>query len=156
MHRGESDRDLHRRLVAEGDALHDALASAVDDDAAAFADYLDAQHLPHDTGAEANRRDSALREARDASIRIPLAAAERCRDGLALAVEALPLTSAAMRSDTLAGATMLRAALEALVIGVEANLEALADQASRRELETRCGALRADARAHCRRLGLDA
>ena len=156
LHRGESDRDLHRRLVAEGDALHDALASAVDDDAAAFADYLDAQHLPHDTDAELSRRDSALREARDASIRIPLAAAERCREGLALAVEALPLTSKAMRSDTLAGATMLRAALEALLIGAEANLEALADQTSRREREERCDAVRADARAHCRRLGLDA
>jgi len=157
LHRGESDLDHHRRrLIDEGDALHKALARAVDDDAAAFADYLEAQRLPSDTDAESGERDSALREARAASIQIPLAAAERCQQGLMLALEALPLTSAAMRSDTLAGATMLRAAMDALLIGVEANLEALPGQGTRRRLEVRCGELRDRARASCHRLGIGA
>ncbi|MGM8851735.1 cyclodeaminase/cyclohydrolase family protein [Salinicola halophyticus] len=157
LHRGESDLDRHRRrLIEEGDGLQKALAEAVDDDAAAFADYLEAQRLPSDTGAESEQRDSALREARDASIQIPLAAAERCQDGLVLAVEALSLTSSAMESDTLAGATMLRAAMEALLIGVESNLEALPDPAARQKLEVCCGELRDSARASCHRLGIDA
>jgi len=153
LHRGESDFD-RRRLIEEGDALQKALAEAVDDDAAAFANYLDAQRLPSDTDAESGERDSALREARDASIQIPLAAAERCHAGLVLAVEALSLTSPAMRSDTLAGATLLRAAMDALLIGVEANLEALPDPSTRRKLEIRCGELRESARASCHRLGI--
>ncbi|WP_110643659.1 cyclodeaminase/cyclohydrolase family protein [Salinicola sp. CPA57] len=153
LHRGEPQAD-RQRLVAEGDALQRALAEAVDDDAAAFAEYLEAQRLPSDTDAESNQREGALNQARDASIRIPLAAAERCQKALELAVEALSLTSRAMRSDTLAGATMLRAALDALLIGIEANLEALPDQGKRRELEIRCGELRDSAQAQCQRLGL--
>jgi formiminotetrahydrofolate cyclodeaminase len=155
LHRGESDLDRHRRrLIEEGDALQRALAEAVDDDAAAFADYLEAQRLPSDTDAESAQRDSALHEARDASIQIPLAAAERCQAGLVLAVEALSLTSPAMESDTLAGATMLRAAMDALLIGVEANLEGLPDPSARRKLEIKCGDLRESARASCDRLGI--
>ncbi|WP_187775981.1 cyclodeaminase/cyclohydrolase family protein [Salinicola corii] len=154
LHRGESGPDHHRRrLIDEGDALQQALAEAVDDDAAAFDDYLQAQRRSSDDAAESDPCDSALREAREASIRIPLAAAERCRQGLALAVEALPLTSSAMRSDTLAGATMLGAALEALLIGAEANLEALPDHAARQTLEVRCEALRREVRELRRRLG---
>ncbi|WP_342596141.1 cyclodeaminase/cyclohydrolase family protein [Salinicola lusitanus] len=152
LHRGETDP--HRqRLISEGDALQQALAEAVDDDAAAFDDYLQAQRRSHDDAAESDPCDSALDEAREASIRIPLAAAERCREGLVLALEALPLTSPAMRSDTLAGATMLGAALEALVIGAGANLEALPDPATRQALEARCEALRAEVRGLRRRLG---
>ncbi|WP_110654682.1 cyclodeaminase/cyclohydrolase family protein [Salinicola halimionae] len=155
LHRGESDLDRHRRrLIEEGDGLQKALAEAVDDDAAAFADYLEAQRLPSDTDAESEQQDSALREARDASIQIPLAAAERCQNGLVLAVEALSLTSPAMRSDTLAGATMLRAAMEALLIGVEANLEGLPDPSDRRKLKMNFGYLRESARANCDRLGI--
>ncbi|WP_298837126.1 cyclodeaminase/cyclohydrolase family protein [uncultured Salinicola sp.] len=154
LHRGESGPDpQRRRLIDEGDALQQALAEAVDDDAAAFDDYLQAQRRSSDDAAESDPCDSALREAREASIRIPLAAAERCRQGLALAVEALPLTSSAMRSDTLAGATMLGAALEALLIGAEANLEALPDHAARQTLEVRCEALRREVRELRRRLG---
>lgn len=154
LHRGESGPDpQRRRLIDEGDALQQALAEAVDDDAAAFDDYLQAQRRSSDDAAESDPCDSAIREAREASIRIPLAAAERCRQGLALAVEALPLTSPAMRSDTLAGATMLGAALEALLIGAEANLEALPDHATRQTLEARCEALRREVRELRRRLG---
>ena len=154
LHRGESGPDHHRRrLIDDGDALQQALAEAVDDDAAAFDDYLQAQRRSSDDAAESDPCDSALREAREASIRIPLAAAERCRQGLALAVEALPLTSPAMRSDTLAGATMLGAALEALLIGAEANLAALPDHAARQTLEARCEALRREVRELRRRLG---
>lgn len=154
LHRGGPGPDPQRRhLIDEGDALQQALASAVDDDAAAFDDYLQAQRRSSDDAAESDPCDSALREAREASIRIPLAAAERCRQGLALAVEALPLTSPAMRSDTLAGATMLGAALEALLIGAEANLEALPDHAARQTLEARCEALRRGVRELRRRLG---
>ncbi|WP_162619781.1 cyclodeaminase/cyclohydrolase family protein [Salinicola acroporae] len=157
LHRGESSEpDRHRRrLIAEGDALQQALAEAVDDDAAAFDDYLQAQRRSNDDAAESDPCDSALDEAREASIRIPLAAAERCREGLVLALEALPLTSSAMRSDTLAGATMLGAALEALVIGAEANLEALPVPATRQAMKARCEALRGEAEELRRRLGSD-
>lgn len=146
LHRDDRQTPARDRLVAKGDALRRSLAKAVDDDAAAFAGYLDAQRRPHTTEAESQTRDVALNEAREASIRIPLNAADDCLAALALAVEALPLTSSALQSDTRAGSVMLEAALEALLIGVEANLDALPDPASRHKLNGRCEELRSKAR----------
>lgn len=152
LYRDDDQAPARDRLIADGDALQRLLARAVDDDAAAFADYLDAQRRSATTEAQTQDRESALNDAREASIRIPLQAAEHCQSALALAVDAQSLTSPALQSDTRAGSVMLEAALNALLIGVEANLDAQPDPSVRRRLELRCEKLRSEARRLAGRL----
>ncbi|WP_110670179.1 cyclodeaminase/cyclohydrolase family protein [Salinicola halophilus] len=138
-------------LIERGDALYRKLAAAVDDDAAAFAEWLAAKRLD-DANAD---KPARLEAAQAASIEVPLAAAACCEQALALAVESVDETAPMLESDTAVGALMVKAGLEALLIGAEANLDGLDDEA-RRNAERRCETLRTDAGGHCRRLGLDA
>lgn len=141
-------------LIDRGDSLYHRLAAAVDDDANAFAEWLEAKRLAEDS--EPARRDKRQRmaAAQQASVTVPLEAAARCEEGLALAGESIDETAPVLESDTAAGALMLKSGLEALLIGVESNLEGLEDLA-RRDTERRCETLRQSASAHCRRLGLE-
>lgn len=150
-----SDNDPEKRdLLVRGDELHRTLAAAVDDDAEAFTAWLEAGRLPETTDAEHRHRAGALARARAAAVRIPLDAAERCHDVLTLALEAIGPTAPALKSDTLSGAAMVRAALEALLIGVEANLDACPDPRERDAIEARCRDLRETAEQRCQRLGI--
>lgn len=141
-------------LLACGDALHRTLVAAVDDDAEAFAAWLEAGRLPKTTDTERRYRSKQLAQARVAAVRIPLDAAERCHDVLALAIEALGSTAPSLKSDTLSGAALAKASLEALLISVEANIDSFPDQRERDTIEAHCRDLRATAECRCQRLGI--
>ncbi|WP_251976115.1 cyclodeaminase/cyclohydrolase family protein [Salinicola avicenniae] len=144
--------DAQQRLIEAGESLQRALAAAVDDDAAAFSRYLEARKRPADSAHARQQREAALAAAGEEAIRIPLAAAERCLAALALALDIRPLTGAMLQSDIRAGAALLGGALEALLVGVEANLAGQPDSVGRLSHEARCRELREAGQAYRRQL----
>lgn len=113
-------------LIERADAVLGTLGDTADEDVQAFNAYLDARKRARDdkTG------DSALDAALERINGVPLEAARRCLDGLALAAPALTLTRASLHSDTHAGARLLHAGLTTVLLNVDANT---AGQAAGRE-----------------------
>lgn len=126
--------DERGELIVGGDTLRDSLAQSADDDVAAFEAYLEATRLPHDTPEQSRQRDIARQEAIVQACRVPLRIARACREGLALCQQAEPWTPALLKSDTRAGARLLHAGLSAVLVGLDANLERVTDDALRHSL----------------------
>ena len=102
-----------------------SLLRLADDDQAAVRGFLRAQRT---AGPEATRQ-SLIR-----ATEIPLAAARVIYDGLALAEDAARSAPPPVRADVAAGATLLRAALAAMLGSVESNLALLPEDALREGL----------------------
>ncbi|WP_197038287.1 cyclodeaminase/cyclohydrolase family protein [Billgrantia saliphila] len=134
-------------MIARGDALGDALARLADEDVAVFENYLSAVKRSHGAPQRVEQRDdkTELERAIESTCRVPLEIARACRDGLALSVEALPQTAERLQSDTRAGARLLHAGLNAVLVGLADNLGDLADPELRDALDAERKALLAGA-----------
>lgn len=118
-------------LIGKVRILLKDLAELADKDVAAFEAYMDRLRLPQATGAQASRRRDAVAEAALTVTEVPLETAQACLGGLTLALEALELTTANLRSDVLAGGQLLHAGLSAVLVSVDSNLAGLRDEAER-------------------------
>ncbi|MCG7599349.1 cyclodeaminase/cyclohydrolase family protein [Halomonas sp. McH1-25] len=116
-----------KRLLDEAEQLLETLADHADGDMQAFEGYLEALQMPKDSEAQRERRHQALDAATQEVNRIPLVTAEACLAGLALALQARPLTEAYLQSDVIAGGLLLHSGLSAVLLNVDANLSGLDD-----------------------------
>ncbi|CDZ95473.1 cyclodeaminase/cyclohydrolase family protein [Pseudomonas saudiphocaensis] len=129
-----------------GELLHSAQAllsrpgAFADDDVAVFQGYLDAE------GDEA--RQAAARQA----CAVPLATARACNEALAIAEAAWPETVESLRCDVQGGALLIGAAVDAVLLNVEVDLEALESPSARQALLEMRDKLQSEARAYVNRI----
>ncbi|SFH27813.1 cyclodeaminase/cyclohydrolase family protein [Modicisalibacter xianhensis] len=114
-----------QRLLERAEQLLETLADHADGDMQAFEGYLEALRMPKDDETQREQRDQALDVATREVNRIPLVTADACLDGLALSLDARPLTEAYLQSDVIAGGMLLHSGLSAVLLNVDANLSAL-------------------------------
>lgn len=141
--RVSEEREPH---AARGELLRSAQAllgrpgAFADDDVAAFQDYLNAE------GREAQQ--SAARQA----CAVPLDTAHACSQALAIAEAAWPEVVESVRCDVKAGALLIYAAIESVLLNVEADLSGLDDPSARAGLAEMSDKLQSEALARLRRM----
>ena len=141
-----------KHLLDKAKQLLETLADHADSDMQAFEGYLQALQMPKDSENQRERRRQALDTATCEVNRIPLVTAEACLDGLALALEARPLSEAYLQSDVIAGGLLLHSGLSAVLLNVDANLDELDDDRVREGVARERQTLQHQADDYLRRL----
>jgi len=136
------ERREGRDLLQSAQALLGRPGAFADDDVAAFQGYLDAE------GPEAQQM--ASRQA----CAVPLATARVCNEALAVAEAAWPEVVESVRCDVRAGALLIGAAIDAVLLNAEADLAGLDDPDSKEELREICRKLQSEAHARLERITL--
>ncbi len=148
----EDARDAMGRVGVAAQEQKSALLDAVDRDTAAFNAVLAARRMPKGTQEEAAARERAIEVANQGAARVPLEVLERSLACLDLALETAERGNPNSASDAgVAGATALAAA-EGAAMNVRINLGSIADEAVRREIETRQRQILERARASAERV----
>lgn len=129
----DRQRSEHDELLQQSEPLQRQLMASADEDARAFGDFIEADS------------DEARRQAARDSIAVPLATAHACRAALRLAERTKPLVKESIRPDVVAGALMIHAAMDAVLLNVNANLALIPDEAERVDLSNSRDRLRAEA-----------
>lgn len=135
----EADRPPLQDLLTRCDTLTESLGQQADADVRAFEAYL--------ASAKEQRPEGPAPEALRQALAVPLASARLCRQGLETARVALPLCKPGLRSDVVAGAGLLHAALGAVLLNLDANLDARTAAEERAALEQARDTLQVDADA---------
>ncbi|MFC3609726.1 cyclodeaminase/cyclohydrolase family protein [Stutzerimonas tarimensis] len=126
-----------QHLLSQGDALLERLGEFANDDIRAFSRYLQASQTGEIAPTEAARQACA----------VPLATGHACLEALKLATAAWPLCAVIVRSDVQAGALLIRAGLDAVLLNVDADLPSLEDDIARTRASEARQRLQRDARA---------
>jgi len=146
VHKGASislkraGEDIARReaLVLLCEEINYALASTsrlADDDSRAFQEYLDARSLPRTTEEEKTFRNATMETAILNATRIPIASARQICAALERAERAVKLSDLHLLTDIFGGALLMKAAVEAVLLNVVANVSLLSDEGTRAELQ---------------------
>jgi formiminotetrahydrofolate cyclodeaminase len=146
VHKGASislkrvGEDITRReaLILLCEEISHALASTsrlADDDSQAFQEYLDARSLPRTTEEEKTFRNATMETAILNATRIPIASAREICAGLERAERAVKLSDLHLLTDIFGGALLMKAAVEAVLLNVVANVSLLSDEGTRAELQ---------------------
>ena len=114
-------------LIEGGDRLAVELRGHADADIAAFDGYMQALGLPKATDDDKAARRTAMAAAAQVATEVPLNSAQSALEGLDLAVRACPLVTKHIVSDVGAGAQLLGAALQAVLLNVDVNLPSIKD-----------------------------
>lgn len=115
-------------ILEQAEALRASLTQAVDKDAAAFTEVMNAFKLPKDTPEQEEIRRQAVQAATLVAARVPLEAARLALDVQELAVEATEIGNLNAISDASSGATLARAALTCSVYNTRINTLTLEDE----------------------------
>ena len=134
-------------LADQADALRKRLTTAVDEDSAAFEQYIVAAKMPKDTPEQQATRAEAMESATLQTIYAPLAVCREAVNVLRLAVEAAMLGNANAISDAASGAALARASLTASGLNVRINCPNLQDQAAAKEFVAEVRRLESEAQA---------
>ncbi len=135
-------------IVEAAEGLRHDLTGAVARDSAAFEAYIAAIRLPKETDEQQAIRATALEQATQETIQVPLGVSKQAVDVLRLALEVAQTGNVNAISDAASGAALARAALTASSLNVRINCPNLADQSATsayleqiRQLESEAGAL---------------
>lgn len=131
--------------IAQANALSAGLTDAADRDRAAFMAYLRASGKPAGSGESHSQRERQLNSASSEMSEVPLAIAQDCSQGLALAVASFSLCSWNLRSDVIGGGILLHAGLSAALLTVDADIAALNDTQQQQETSHKRQMLQAEA-----------
>jgi methenyltetrahydrofolate cyclohydrolase len=138
LKRSGEDAPRREALVELCEAISSALVSMsrlADDDSQAFQSYLDARSLPRSTDGEKALRNSAMEVAILHATRIPITSAKEICAALEQAERAVELSDRHLLTDIVGGALLMKAALDAVLLNVDANIPLLSDQEVRLALE---------------------
>ena len=105
----------------------ESLSSLVDDDSQAYQRYLAARSLPHATDAETSARESSMQAELLRATQIPLTAAKEMCRALEFVETAVALSDKHLLSDVFAGALLIRSAVQAVLLTVDANVVGISD-----------------------------
>ena len=111
----------------EAAALMEKLMLAVDEDAQAFNEVMDAYKLPKTSDEEKSRRLATIQQAMKKAARLPLAVAGDCLEALKLAHRILPIGNANAASDAAVAGLMAYAAIQGALYNVKINLGFIKD-----------------------------
>ena len=135
-----SGEDAPRREAL--DELCKAISSALvlmsglaDDDSQAFQNYLEARSLPRTTEGEKVLRNKAMEAAILEASRIPITSAREICAALEQAERAVNLSDRHLLTDIVGGALLMKAAVDAVLLNVDANVSLLSDEGMRVALE---------------------
>ena len=106
-----------------------------DDDSQAFQNYLEARSLPRSTEEEKILRNKSMEAAILQASRIPIASAGEICGALEQAERAVNLSDRHLLTDIVGGAILMKAAVDAVLLNVDANLPLLSDEGMRVALE---------------------
>jgi len=120
------------QIIEEADNLRARLTAAVNEDAAAFENYLAAVRLPKDTAEQQSARAEALEKATLQTIQSPLEVARMAVTVMSLAVEVAQKGNLNAISDGASGAAMANAALTSAGLNIRINCPNLQDQRTSR------------------------
>jgi methenyltetrahydrofolate cyclohydrolase len=109
----------------------------VDADTDAFQGYIRASGLPRATEEERATRKRVMEEALLHSSRIPMEAVSQMNLCLGIAESAIRLAKQSVLSDIAAGALLIRASIQAILLNVDSNLAGISDSFMRKELSER-------------------
>jgi formiminotetrahydrofolate cyclodeaminase len=135
-----SGEDVTRReaLVELCKTINSALvlmSGFADEDSRAFQDYLDARSLARSTQEEKTLRDVVMDAAILRATRVPLASAKAICAALERAERAVVLSDQHLLTDIVGGALMMKAAADAALLNVDANVSSLLDEEVRGALQ---------------------
>ena len=111
------------------------LSGYADEDAEAFDSYLKARSLPRSTDGEKSLRDVAVETAVLRAIHVPIASAKTICEALQQAEQAVVLSGQHLLTDIVGGALLMKGAVEAVLLNVDANVGHLSDEAQRSSLQ---------------------
>ena len=115
--------------LAELRKAGDALARAIDEDAAAYEAVMAAFKLPKGTAEEQQRRGEAIQAATRGAAEVPMRVAEAAGELLERLGQLEPMVSPSMMSDLRVGRLMAGAAARGALENVAINLESITDAA---------------------------
>jgi formiminotetrahydrofolate cyclodeaminase len=122
-------------LCAKVSSTITSLSSLADADSHAYRSYLAARSLPRATEAEKSARQASMEAELLRATQIPLTSAtEMCR-ALEFAETAVTLSDKHLLSDIFAGALLIRTAVQAVLLTVDANLPGIPDAGIREALK---------------------
>lgn len=117
-------------MIEQAEALRADLTRAVDEDAEAFNQWINALRMPKDTPDQQEQRQAAMQSAILKAAQVPLRTAKKAIAVYRLAVEAAELGNINAISDAATGASLARAALAGAGLNVRTNLAGIDDKAS--------------------------
>ena len=115
------------QVIERGEALRAELTHAVDLDADAFDQILQARRLPKETPAQQENRNAALHASNLHAAEVPLETAHKSLEVLRLAVRMVQIGNINAISDAASGGHLAKAALDAAGLNVRINLLSLED-----------------------------
>jgi glutamate formiminotransferase/formiminotetrahydrofolate cyclodeaminase len=119
----------------------DALAKAIDEDAAAYEAVMTAFRLPKGTPEEQQKRADAVQQATRRAAEVPLQVAQAASDLLGTLGQLEPLISPSMLSDLRVGRLMTAAAVRGALENVAINLDSITDPAYVKAMRARMSAM---------------
>ncbi len=114
-------------LCAKVTPANASLSRLVDDDSQAYQRYLAARSLPRITDAETSARQASMQAELLRATQIPLTAAKEMVRALKFAEAAIALSDKHLLSDIFAGALLIRVAVQAVLLTVDANVVGISD-----------------------------
>ena len=138
-------RQVHpdmERLVAKADAIRREALGLIESDARAYAELLEMYALPRESPADSDGRERAIAQAALFASRIPMVVGDLALEVIRLAEVAVTKANPHVRSDAAAGASLARSAIRISEMNIASNMDVIADEAGREELERGCHRLR--------------
>src|SRR3989442_1995733 len=129
--------------VAELRAAAEALAEAIDRDAASYEAVMAAAKLPKETKEDERLREEAIQRATRGAAEVPLYVAETAVELYERLGQLEPISAASMLSDLRVGRLMAAAAARGALENVAINLESISDAAYVAAMQKRATALEA-------------
>ncbi len=129
--------------VADLHKAAQAMAEAIDRDAASYEAVLAALKLPKETLAEQQRRDSAIQAATRGAAEVPLQVAEEAAQIFERLGQLEAISSPSMLSDLRVGRLMAAAGARGAIENVKINLDGIADSAWVAAMKSKCEAIEA-------------
>lgn len=114
-------------LVRRCAQMREKFAALMDDDAEAFASYMDAVRMPKLNAVERDERERAMGRAAKRSTIVPLKTAELCAEMASFAIEAAEKGNKSVLSDAVTAALLAEIASEAASYNVRVNLPGVRD-----------------------------
>lgn len=137
----QGDRHRLDALVEAALAESERLARYADEDPAAYAKYVRCLRMPKNTEEERAARDHAIAGALRRATEVPLAAANAALAGLNICAQAVEIAHGAVATDLGGAAMLLAGAARAVLLSVDANLEALGETEFRDQVAAERGEL---------------
>ena len=114
-------------IRSEAATLMEKLMLAVDEDAQAFNEVMDAYKLPKTSDEEKSKRLATIQQSMKKAALLPLAVAGDCLEALKLAHRILPIGNANAASDAAVAGLMAYAAIQGALYNVKINLGFIKD-----------------------------